>query len=173
MTTPPPARQGPTGGRGTVHGDLSQMASPTRMSGLLYYAVLLVAAGIDIATFYQVLALVMRNVPDEVVWLGVVGFTVTALSLAHTIGVRVRDRIDNGGRAMGSASAWLLFVVWLFVGGTAFIVRLTAAPPSVAGGSTIVIDGQPVSGGGAPQEDALLAALLFLALYLATGTVAR
>ena len=172
MTTPPPARQGPTGGRGTVHGDLSQMASPTRMSGLLYYAVLLVAAGIDIATFYQVLALVMRNVPDEVVWLGVVGFTVTALSLAHTIGVRVRDRIDNGGRAMGSASAWLLFIVWLFVGGTAFIVRLTAAPPSVAGGSTIVIDGQPVSGGGAPQEDALLAALLFLALYLATGTVA-
>ncbi len=172
MTTPTPGRQGPTGGRGTVHGDLSQMASPTRISGVMYYAVLLVAAGIDIATFYQVLALVMRNVPDEVVWLGVVGFTVTALALAHTIGVRVRDRVDNGGRALASPSAWLLFVVWLFVGATAFIVRLTAAPPNVAGGSTIIIDGQPIGTGGAPQEDALLAALLFLALYLATGTVA-
>src|SRR6476619_4059373 len=101
MSTPPtpPTRQGQSGGRGTVHGDLSQMAAPTRMSGLLYYAVLLVAAGIDIATFYQVLALVMRNVPDEVVWLGVVGFTVTALSLAHTIGVRVRERAAAGERA--------------------------------------------------------------------------
>ncbi len=169
--TPPAPRQGPSGGRGTVHGDLSQMAAPARMSGLLYYAVLLVAAGIDIATFYQVLALVMRNVPDEVVWIGVIGFTVTALSLAHTIGVRVRDRLDNGRRAMGSASAWLLFIVWLFVGGTAFIVRLTAAPPQFSGGTTIVEEGQPVLGA-APTEDALLAALLFLALYLATGTVA-
>src|SRR5262245_29475324 len=112
--TPPPPRQGPSGGRGTVHGDLSPMAAPSRMSGLLYYGVLLVAAGIDIATFYQVLALVMRNVPDEIVWLGVVGFTVTALALAHTIGVRVRDRIDRGKRSLSSGSAWLLFIVWLF-----------------------------------------------------------
>jgi hypothetical protein len=114
------------------------------MSGLLYYGVLAVAAGIDIATFYQVLALVMKNVPDEVVWLGTVGFTVTALSLAQTMGVRARDRIDEGGRALGSASVWLLFVIWLFVGGTAFIVRLTAAPPSASGGTTIVEDGQQI-----------------------------
>jgi hypothetical protein len=147
------------------------MAAPHRLNGMVYYAVLMVAAGIDIATFYQVLALVMRNVPDEVVWLGVVGFTVTALALAHTVGVRVRDRIDNGGRAMGSASAWLLLIVWLFVGATAFIVRLTAAPPQTGGGTTIVEEGQPVNIL-APTDDPLLAALLFLALYLATGTVA-
>jgi hypothetical protein len=148
------------------------MAAPSRMSGLLYYGVLLVAAGIDIATFYQVLALVMRNVPDEIVWLGVVGFTVTALSLAHTIGVRVRDRIDRGKRSLSSGSAWLLFIVWLFVGITAFIVRLTAAPPQFSGGTTIIEEGQPVIFGASPTDDALLAALLFLALYLATGTVA-
>jgi len=173
MTTPPPPpRQGPTGGRGTVHGDLSQMASPPRIGGLLYYAVLLVAAGIDIATFYQVLALVMRNVPDEVVWLGVVGFTVTALALAHTMGVRARDQVDNGKQVLASASVWMLFVIWLFVGVTAFIVRLTAAPAQVTGGTTIIEEGQPVLTPSAPSDNPLLAALLFLALYFATGAVA-
>jgi hypothetical protein len=170
MTTATPRGQG--GGRGTVHGDLSQMAQPQRLNGVLYYGVLLVAAGIDIATFYQVLALVMKNVPDEVVWLGVVGFTVTALSLAHTMGVRIRDRIDNGGRALGSASAWLLFVIWLFVGVTAFIVRLVAAEPSTAGGTSIVVDGEQITAPAANSDNPLLAALLFIALYLATGTVA-
>jgi hypothetical protein len=148
------------------------MAAPSRLNGLVYYAVLTVAAGIDIATFYQVLALVMRNVPDEIVWLGVVGFTVTALALAHTIGVRIRDRVDNGGRALGSSSAWMLFIVWLFVGITAFVVRLTAAPPQLSGGTTIIEEGQPVTFGLSPTDDPLLAALLFLALYFATGAVA-
>ena len=170
MTTTSP--RGEIGGRGTVHGDLSQMAAPPRMSGLLYYGVLAVAAGIDIATFYQVLALVMRNVPDQVVWLGVVGFTVTALSLAHTMGVRARDRIDEGGRTLGSASVWLLFVIWLFVGLTAFVVRLTAAPPSSSAGTSIVEDGQQIIAPLARADNPMLAALLFLALYLATGTVA-
>jgi hypothetical protein len=147
------------------------MANPPRISGILYYAVLAVAAGIDIATFYQVLALVMRNVPDEVVWLGVVGFTVTALALAHTMGVRARERVDNGKLVLGSASVWLLLVIWLFVGVTAFIVRLTAAPPQISGGTTIIEEGQRVTNSG-PTDDALLAALLFLALYFATGAVA-
>lgn len=168
MTTPPSPRPG----RGTVHGDLSQMAGPARLSGLLYYAVLTVAAGIDIATFYQVLALVMRNVPDEVVWLGVVGFTVTALALAHTMGVRARDRVDEGKPVLAAPSIWLLFSIWLFVGLTAFVVRLTAAPPAVTGGTTIIEEGQPVATPATPAEDPLLAALLFLALYCATGTLA-
>lgn len=170
MTTPTP--RGPSRGRGTVHGDLSQMAGTRPMNGVMYFGVLLVAAGIDIATFYQVLALVMKNVPDEVVWLGVVGFTVTALSLAHTMGVRLRDRIDEGGKALGSASAWLLFVIWLFVGVTAFIVRFVAAEPSTTQGTTIVEEGQQVFAPLAGSDNPLLAALLFLALYLATGTVA-
>ncbi len=172
MSAPLTTPQGQSGGRGTVHGDLSQMAAPSRMNGLLYYGVLAVAAGIDIATFYQVLALVMRNVPDAVVWLGVIGFTVTALALAHTMGIRVRDRIDNGGRALGSASFWMLFTVWIFVGLTAFVVRLTAAPPQLSGGTTILEEGQPVTFGLGASDDPKLAALLFLALYFATGAVA-
>jgi hypothetical protein len=163
MTDPEP--------RGTVHGDLSQMAARP-MNGILYFGVLAVAAGIDIATFYQVLALVMKNVPDEVVWLGVVGFTVTALSLAHTMGVRMRERADSGERAISSGSAWLVGVIWLFVGVTAFIVRLVAAQPSVTGGTTIVEEGEQVTAPVASSDNPLLAALLFLALYLATGTVA-
>jgi hypothetical protein len=157
--------------RGTVHGDLSQMGSRP-WGGLVYFGVLAVAAGIDIATFYQVLALVMSNVPDEVVWLGVVGFTTTALALAHTMGVRIRARVESGERAMSSPSAWLCFVIWLFVGGTAFIVRLVAAPPTATGGTTIVEDGQIVTAPATGADSALLAALLFLALYFATGTVA-
>ena len=161
----------PKGPRGTVHGDLSQMAGRP-MNGILYFGVLAVAAGIDIATFYQVLALVMKNVPDEVVWLGVVGFTATALSLAHTIGVRMRERADAGERAITSGSAWLVTVIWLFVGITAFIVRLVAANPSTTAGTTIVEEGQQVAAPVAGSDNPLLAALLFLALYLATGTVA-
>jgi hypothetical protein len=65
----------------------------------------------------------------------------------------------------------MLFMIWLFVGGTAFIVRLTAAPPQISGGTTIIEEGQVVTRTG-PTEDALLAALLFLALYFATGAVA-
>ena len=142
------------------------------MNGALYFGVLAVAAGIDIATFYQVLALVMRNVPDEVVWLGVVGFTVTALSLAHTIGVRMRERADSGARAIGSGSAWLVFVIWLFVGLTAFVVRLVAAEPSTTAGTQIVEEGEQLAVPIVGSDNPLLAALLFLALYLATGTVA-
>ena len=171
MTDPQP--RGTVSGepRGTVHGDLSQMAARP-MNGILYFGVLAVAAGIDIATFYQVLALVMKNVPDEVVWLGVVGFTVTALSLAHTMGVRMRERADAGERAISSGSAWLVGVIWLFVGVTAFIVRLVAAQPTATGGTTIVEEGQQVTAPVASSDNPLLAALLFLALYLATGTVA-
>ena len=97
------------------------------------------------AALSNALALVMRNVPDAVVWLGVIGFTVTALGLAHTMGMRARERIDNGGRALGSASVWLLLGVWLTVGVTAFIIRLTAAPAATSAGTAIVLDGQPVS----------------------------
>ncbi len=161
----------PAPARGTVHGDLSQMAGRP-MNGVLYLGVLAVAAGIDIATFYQVLALVMRNVPNEVVWLGVVGFTVTALSLAHTVGVRLRERIDGGDRALSSPSAWLCFVVWLFVGITAFIVRWLAAAPIGTGGTTIVEEGEQVAAPTTGADNPLLAALLFLSLYLATGMVA-
>jgi hypothetical protein len=73
---------------------------------------------------------------------------------------------------MGSSSAWLLFMVWLFVGITAFVVRYTAAPPATGGGTTILEEGRPITFGTSPSDDPLLAALLFFALYLATGTVA-
>jgi hypothetical protein len=155
---------------GTLHGDLSQMTQRP-LNGALYLGVLAVAAGIDIATFYQVLALVMKNVPDEVVWLGVIGFTATALALAHTIGVRIRERKDMGDRALG-ASVWLCGVVWLFVGITAFVVRLVGTLPSGSNGTTIVEDGQAIAPAITGADSPMLAALLFLALYTATGTLA-
>jgi hypothetical protein len=155
---------------GTLHGDLSQMTQRP-FNGALYLGVLLVAAGIDIATFYQVLALVMKNVPDQVVWLGVVGFTATALALAHTIGVRIRERKDTGDHALG-ASVWLCAIVWLFVGITAFVVRMVGTVPSASGGTTIIEDGRAVAPAITGADSPMLAALLFLALYTATGTLA-
>jgi hypothetical protein len=155
---------------GILHGDLSQMTQRP-LNGALYLGVLGVAAGIDIATFYQVLALVMRNVPDPVVWLGVVGFTATALALAHTVGVRIRERRDAGDRPLG-ASVWLCGLVWAFVGITAFVVRLVGTPPAAAAGSTIVEDGRSVAPAITGASSPALAALLFLALYTATGTLA-
>jgi hypothetical protein len=139
-------------------------------TGVLYLVVLLVAASIDIATFYQVFALVVFNVPDWVVWLGVVGFTTTALSLAHAIGVQARGRVMAHRMALTSPGAWLCLAIWFFVGGTAFVVRGVA--PVVSGGnqSEIVVEGQTESASAGPPS--WLPALLFLALYLATGAVA-
>ena len=173
MTDPQP--------RGTVSGALLARdrtrgpvanGRPQPMNGVLYFGVLAVAAGIDIATFYQVLALVMKNVPDEVVWLGTVGFTVTALSLAHTTGVRMRE---PGRRRRPSAlqrQRLVLGMIWLFVG----VPRLSSGSSrlnrSATGGTTIVEEGQQVTAPVAGSDNPLLAALLFLALYLAAGTVA-
>jgi hypothetical protein len=51
-------------------------------------------------------------------------------------------------------------------------VRLVATPTGTTGGTTIVEDGTQVSAPTANADRPLLAALLFFALYLATGTVA-
>ena len=64
-------------------------------------------------------------------------------------------------------------MIWLFVGVTAFIVRLVAAEPVTSGGSTTIVEeGEQVAAPLVGADNPLLAALLFLALYLATGTVA-
>src|SRR5262249_26828705 len=69
-----------------IHGNLSQVLGRS-WGQALAWVVLLAAAGVDIATFYQVLVLVM-NVPAPVVWGAVVGFTAVALALAHQAGTQ-------------------------------------------------------------------------------------
>ncbi len=142
---------------------------------MLAWLVLLAAAGVDVATFYQVLILVM-NAPDEVVWGAVVGFVAVALTLAHFVGTRCREARSPGGYAGATISAWLCFAIWSALGCTAFVVRWFVQPADVSGGSdssTFIVDDQssPVDLSGQTTSQHL-SALLFLVLYAATGMVA-
>ncbi|HYS40533.1 MAG TPA: hypothetical protein VEO01_33375 [Pseudonocardiaceae bacterium] len=135
----------------------------------LFWLVILVAAGVDIVTFYQVLVLVL-NVSDQLVWVAVAGFTVVALTLAHYVGLGAKQSIRP--RIRGAAtSAWICLGVWLALGAFAFVVRWEISPQSASvayggDGSALPDFGQSVDLGA--QR---LAALLFLGLYFGTGVV--
>jgi uncharacterized membrane protein YecN with MAPEG domain len=155
-----------------VHGDVSQIAGGPKLNSVLWLVVL-AAGGVDIITFYQVLVLVL-NVDEWMVWVSVVGFAVVALTLAHYAGLQARQAA-NPRNITGSVTAgWLFAGIWLALGVTAFVVRYVISLPSSAGMSTFVVDGTS-SATIADSADATsqqLSALLFLVLYIATGTVA-
>lgn len=155
-----------------IHGNLSQILGRT-WGKALTWVVLLAAAGVDIATFYQVLILVM-NVPAPVVWGAVVGFTAVALALAHQAGTQANAAVNPGNVVVGAkATAWACFATWLLLGVTAFIVRFVVQSANQDASSMFIVDGQPQTIGIDSQTTSQhLSALLFLVLYLATGLIA-
>jgi len=132
---------------------------------IVYWLVLVAAASVDAATFYQVVALVMRTAP-YLVYTVVGGFTVVALALAHSVGDQARQRIEKHLPAVTSATAWILAVVWLGMGIAAFIVRYVAP-----GSNSYSYVSDSGAGSGSSTSPAL-GAFMFLTLYLATGSVA-
>jgi hypothetical protein len=158
-------------GRRVIRGDLSRLLGRSwgqTLTGL----VLLASAGVDVATFYQVMVVAM-DAPEALVWTAVVGFTAVALWLAHTLGMLVRDARGPGRSVKADPAVRLYFGVWATLGLTAFVVRwyINASDPNVSG-STIVVDGRPVASDyGALATSQFLSALLFLVLYVATGLV--
>ncbi len=139
------------------------------MRALLHGAALGLAALADAGAFIQVVALLMPELAAEFVWIMVAGLTATALFLSHTTGSLFRDRregVASAGRGVLGAVA----SAWLALGVTAFLVRVFA-DVEIGGGSTFVVDGLDV--GSDPSGGiSLLQALLFAALYVATGVTA-
>ncbi|GAA0897300.1 hypothetical protein [Virgisporangium aurantiacum] len=131
----------------------------------VHVLVLMVAAGADVAAFYDVLAN-HTNLPVHMLYLLVAGFTAITLSLAHSIGAGYRDRVD-GAPDHRAALLWFAAGGWLVLGAAAFAIRLVLTGPAPAANSTF---------GAAPStvdsNEGLAMALLFAALYVGTGIAA-
>lgn len=155
-----------------VHGDVSQIASRSKLSAGMWLVVI-AAGGVDVVTFYQVLALVL-DVPEWMVWVSVVGFAAVALTLAHYAGLQARQVTNPRNLTGAFIAGWIFAGTWLMLGVAAFVVRFVVSLPSSAGGSSFVVDGaaQQTLADSADATSQRLSALLFMVLYIATGTVA-
>jgi hypothetical protein len=149
---------------GRYYSDPLSIAGRPR-SRYLHVIVLGLAAAADFATFLNVILLVLGTEPYDLVVVVVLGFTVTALYLAHTCGILFRD-CAAGAAGVSRIILCVCFAIWLSLGGVAFFIRLGALSSS---GLTFI-------GGGATGPSgstlAFQPATLFLALYLATGLAA-
>ncbi len=123
----------------------------------MYWLALAVTAGADIAAFNQIVSLVMRDQNEWIVALMVTGFTACSLTLAHFVGRLARDR----------TRVTLLIVPWAALGLGAFGVRLAEA---FSPGPQLGL-GVPL-GGMSDHTRHATAAVMFLVLYAASGTVA-
>lgn len=129
----------------------------------------------DLAAFYVVLGLLFESRPSVVAMVAI-GFTAGAIGIAHAVGRGLARRRCGDSRA----SLPLLIscaAAWLFLGTAAFLARYRFSPEAAS--STSGSARFPTTGGitapapAAPDTDqALIAALVFAALYLVSGLCA-
>jgi hypothetical protein len=153
------------------NGDPSVIVEKPWLRMSTWFAVLL-ASAVDIATFYQVLLLVMP-VPGPVVVLAVVGFSGVGLILAHVAGKQASKALRPRNIAASGLLAWIFGGIWLSLGAVAFAVRFLISTSGGSGG-TIQFSGgasTPI-GSGADLMSQHLYAVFFLVLYIATGAIA-
>ncbi len=151
------------------HSDPTLLSPGRSAAGLFYGAAVVLAAIADFIAFYQVISLVLRNLPDLWLYLLVIGFTGIALTLAHYIGVFLRDR-TAGARWQHKAVLPGCAVFWVALGVMAFWVRWKVS-------GAVSSPALPVSGGtqAVPQgnfQSTLPSASMFAAFYFATGAAA-
>jgi hypothetical protein len=152
------------------HADPTLLSPGRSAAGLFYLGAVLLAGVADFIAFYQVLSLVLRDLPDLLLYLLVIGFTCIALTLAHYLGIFLRDR-TAGARHLHQAMLPACAVLWVALGLMAFWVRWkvsgSAGTPTLpqVGGSVVV-----------PQahnfQSTLPGASMFAAFYFATGAAA-
>ncbi|MPZ65134.1 MAG: hypothetical protein GEU83_06335 [Pseudonocardiaceae bacterium] len=129
----------------------------------------------DLAAFYVVLGLLFESRPSVVAMVAI-GFTAGAIGIATAVGRGMARRRCSDSRAslplLVSCAA-----AWLFLGSAAFLARYRFSPEAASstGGSARF----PTGGTAAPApaavpdtDQALIAALVFAALYLVSGLCA-
>jgi hypothetical protein len=158
----------------------------------LALGIIILAIGGDIAAFYVVLARVFRGSTFLIV-IGTVGFAAAAVGLAHLVGQGLARRRCGDPRASVTLTV-AAFAVWLVLGAASFVTRLltpstTSSDPfgSSSGGFGSGGGGGFGSGGGGGfgsggggfgsssgglELSAVLPAVLFGALFLASGVAA-
>lgn len=171
--------------------DATLMINRSREDHLALVIVLLAIGG-DIAAFYVVLARVFRGAP-LLIAVGTVGFAAAAVGLAHLVGQGLARRRCGDPRASLTLTV-LAAATWLTLGAAAFYTRLltpgtTSSSGGFGSGGSGGGFGSGGSGGGGfggsgggfggssgglgdVELGALLPALLFGALFLASGMAA-
>jgi hypothetical protein len=176
----------PRGGDGSYR-DPTLLINRSR-EDLLPLVIVVLAIGGDIAAFYVVLAKVFRGSPPLIA-VGTVGFAAAAVGLAHLVGQGMARWRCGDPRASAPLTA-VAATSWLTLGAAAFTTRLMTPGESSASGSGGAFG---ASGGGSfgsggsgfgsgdggfgtassgVELTALLPALLFGALFLASGLAA-
>ena len=128
--------------------------------------VLLVAAGGDAVNFYGALAIADPNLYGWQVVAAVLALTSATVGLMHFAGVSARKR-RLGGVALWSRSVGTLTVLWLSMGASAFLIRVTGEPD----GPALALPGAPAAATGFSFEQVPLGLLMFT-LFLGTGGMA-
>ncbi|HUZ37905.1 MAG TPA: hypothetical protein VMV17_16410 [Streptosporangiaceae bacterium] len=150
------------------HADPAMLAGRPR-SAYLHLAALFLAAGADIGAFSQIVQLVLPKAGNLLVYVVVIGFTATVLYLAHAFGVMLRDCVAGAGWLRKTA-CYFCAAIWLGLGIAAFVIRLHFQQASSAA-TSYSATAAPVHQHANPA-DKLYPAILFFALYVATGLVA-
>jgi len=138
------------------------------------WVAVLLAAGVDVATFYQVMQLVI-SAPGPVIVLAVIGFAGVGLSLAHTAGKQAHKALHPRNYTASGLLAWVFGGIWLSLGVLAFVVRYVISAGATGGsmGTSTSADGSTTAiVNGADLTSQHLYAAFFFVLYIATGAVA-
>ncbi len=144
---------------------------PGVRSGMTQTAAYLIGALVaDAAAINQPLAELFRT-SQPIVVSGTIGFPLLAVGLAHSTGKLWRARRAADRRANGTLLA-ALTTIWVAFGGAICAVRLQFTPTSggAPGGLSFPIPGAATSVAG--LSPSLAGALIFAALYLASGALA-
>jgi signal transduction histidine kinase len=153
-----------------IHGNLAEVVGRP-WTHAIFWVVVLAAGAVDIATFYQVLVVVL-NAPEWLVWAAVVGFVAVVLTLAHNAGLQIRKVVDPRYQIASGTMAWTFGGTWLFLGLVAFGVRFVITQPLSSDVSTFSGDAASSTSFNAVDTTSQhVTALLFLALYIATGVI--
>jgi hypothetical protein len=137
----------------------------------VYLAALIVAAAADIAAFYQVIQLVLGNLSNALVIVLVVGFTGTALSMAHFIGTMLRNWVA-GAKWIRLFMIVVVTVIWVALGALAFWVRLRSNAGSSGTSLNLSVTGSGGGTGSVSTQGTVSGAAMFAGLYAATGIIA-
>ncbi len=137
------------------------------LSSYIHVIALCLAATADVGAFFQIVELVLPTYTEGLVFIVVLGFTATVLYLAHACGVLFRDHKAGAGWVNGTLP-YLCALIWLGLGVAALAVRLQVLSISSSTFSLSVGSAQPSS----VPSIRYGSAILFFALYVATGLVA-
>lgn len=147
------------------HSDPTQLAGRP-LSSYVHVAALCIAACADIGAFFQIVELVLPNYTEGLILLVVFGFTATVLYMAHACGVLFRD-LKAGAGWVNRGLPYTCALIWLGLGIAALVVRLQVLSISATVSFSL--------GGTQPSSASSIrygSAILFFALYVATGLVA-